>query len=221
MVNQSWIRWRRDNSGTNRQTLSTSFTSHQFFFADLAASFISKPDSLLRRMSARTLSGEHYPPQRVSRQEISTWKKPICPRAKTKVLKKKWIKWKYEAMLTIGAAIMDTERIIPQNGGSPGSQNDSSSANMNMIGHPNSMGNSTNYNNVNRSNLGQYANSIARKKKSDRLVAPPPAPPHNLNHASSILEGTSPYHSYANTSGVGGLLNHGYAPENNRYVYMY
>lgn len=76
-------------------------------------------------------------------------------------------------MPLLGAAIMDTERMIP---------NSRSSVNGSSPGSGNSTQNGPIYASSNPSNL--VVNSVARKKKTERLV-PPLIPTHNLVNGSN------------------------------------
>ena len=112
-------------------------------------------------------------------------------------------------MPLLGAAIMDTERMIPnsrssQNGSSPGSSGQSSA------------GNPTYHNATTTSS----SNLVARKKKTERLV-PPLVPNHgglvNGNDNSLLRNSTS--NGYMNSTGIYspmGISNAGFSRENIR-----
>ena len=115
---------------------------------------------------------------------------------------------------------MDTERMIPnsrtsQNGSSPGSSGQSGPTYHNASVINNSM--------INAHNNGQLTvNSVARKKKTERLV-PPLIPNHgglvngnaSINNVSNVngasyMNSTSVYSPMGNN---GGVTNHGYTRE--------
>ena len=137
-------------------------------------------------------------------------------------------------MPLLGAAIMDTDRMIPnsrssQNGSSPGSGQSGPT-------YPSSVQNGPTYHNTStmpnsslmnssghiNSQTGLVVNSVARKKKTERLV-PPLIPNHNglINGSNAGLMGVPTSGSnggYMNSTSVyspmmgnnGGLTNHGY-----------
>ena len=120
-------------------------------------------------------------------------------------------------MPLIGAAIMDTERMIPnsrssQNGSSPGSGQSGPT-------YHNASAVSSNLHN--NSQTGLVVNSVARKKKTERLV-PPLIPNHSglVNGSNSaILAGTNG--GYMNSTSIyspmgtfQGLSNPGFTRDN-------
>jgi hypothetical protein len=136
-------------------------------------------------------------------------------------------------LLQIGAAIMDTDRMIPhsrssmsQNGSSPGSGQSSGG----VPTYHNASAASTSSNIHQNSGTGLVVNSIARKKKTERMV-PPVIPSHsalvNGNNGGIIGTGgyfhspsTDVYNNHMNSSagggGGGGMTNHAYSRDNIR-----
>lgn len=125
---------------------------------------------------------------------------------------------------------MDTDRIIPRSSAAAMSQNGSSpgSAQSGQMGQPsylNSSGNSTGLQQPNNSTSGLIVNSIARKKKTERLV-----PPVVLNHG-GLVNGSNNIgsSSYLNSSaGIyspmqqqAGITNHGYTRDTSGMVGMH
>ena len=97
-------------------------------------------------------------------------------------------------MPLITAAIMDTDRIIPQTGSSPGSNQSSTGQAGHPVQSPMQAYSTPNLPNGQQSvyNGGHYAsgsNPVRVKKKGDRTVAPPPPPTQHLMN-----------NSYANTT---------------------
>jgi hypothetical protein len=118
-------------------------------------------------------------------------------------------------MLPLGVAIMDTERILPPqlNGNSPGSQS-VSHMNNSIYG----VGSHHLYQNTSTGQIGHphsAMNSMARKKKTDRIVPP-------VNNSSFLNQTNNIYSNHSNviTGSNGGITNHGYSRDA-RYFMLY